>query len=114
MSPALLEDTDAQILIAEADGEALGYLVAKHERREHPMVTPRSFVLIDALAVSAKVWRRGPEADGCRDGPRPGTGTEPVELTVRSFNREAIVCYEALGFGAEPLRMSLPNREPDA
>ena len=97
---ALLEDPDAQILVAADDGALLGYLVAKQERREHPMITPQSFVLVDALSVSAKARRRGVgrRLMDAAMAHAQALGTEAVELAVRSFNREAIAFYEALGF----------------
>lgn len=103
----VLEDPDAQILVAADDGGLLGYLVAKHERREHPMTTPESFVLVDALSISAQARRRGVgrRLMDAAMAHAQALGTDAVELTVRSFNREAIAFYEALGFGAEQLRM---------
>lgn len=113
---ALLEDPDAQILVAAGEGALLGCLVAKHERSDHPMTTPQSFVLVDALAVSAKARRHGVgrRLMDAAMAHAQALGTEAVELTVRSFNREAIAFYEALGFGAEQLRMRRLNRAPDA
>ncbi len=105
----LLGDDDAQILVAQDGPDIVGYLVAKHVRREgHPMVKPRAFVLVDALCVSSKARRRGVgrrlmEAAQARAA---ALGVEGVELTVRGFNREAIAFYEALGFEPELLRMS--------
>ena len=107
----LLDSEHTEIVVAEAEDQIVGYMVARYEHRDgHAMCPSRAFILVDALAVASNARRRGVGRrlmDAASDHAR-ALDCEGVELDVRAFNHEALAFYEALGFKTEKRRMSRP------
>jgi len=105
---------DGVALLAEEDGNAVGYLLARYG--DHGPTT----VYVTDLWVDATTRRRGVARELLRRATAAAAerGSTHVVLDVDSRNREAIAFYEHLGFeeGAKilraPIDLLLHEREP--
>ena len=98
---AVFADPDQWILVAEEDGEILGFAVLHHiVRPETPFMYVRDFLDIDEFCVDEGHRRQGVASAMIafiRDWARE-QGFTRVELNMWEFNREALAFYEAAGF----------------
>jgi diamine N-acetyltransferase len=103
-----LEQENARVLLAVADGEPVGYLLAYVvTRAEGGLVHARRFVLVDQIAVTESARGRGygkALLDGARALARR-LSIDTVELEVWAFNVEAREFFLAQGFA--PMRQRL-------
>ncbi len=109
----LLQDAQALVLLAEADGEAAGCLVALLRARPPlPIFVPGQTVLVDALAVDPAWQRRGigRALMAGADAWAAENGADVVELNVHEFNGGAVAFYQALGYQTVMRRMARDTR----
>jgi ribosomal protein S18 acetylase RimI-like enzyme len=104
----VLEDPEALLLVAEADGAIIGVLLAMLERSPAPPpLEPRRYLHVHSLAVRAE-WRRvgaGRVLMGAADAWTRQAGVTDIELHVWEFNPAARAFYEALGYETVERRM---------
>ena len=97
----LLGDAKSVVILAEADGEPVGCLVATlRDTPEVPIVVPRRVAIIDSLAVT-RTWRRlGIGSALMMEAERWARtqGATDLELSVYQFNRGARAFYRSLGY----------------
>lgn len=96
-----LEDANAMILIAEADGEALGYILLLHRVfEENVFAYAHSRLHIDQMSVSAKYRSKGIGHLLMDKAIEYGRELQVnyVTLGVWAFNEGAIAFYEREGF----------------
>ena len=105
----LVESPDGLLLVAERDGELIGFLEGRVQGSpEQPMHLPRRRLLIDGVGVlephrGAGAGRALMEAAHAWARAR---GLDEVELTVHAANRRALAFYERLGYAATLHRLS--------
>jgi diamine N-acetyltransferase len=98
-----------EVLLAEVDGEAVGFAVMEVvERAGHAYAHAQRTVVVNQLAV-APGWQR--QGIGRRlmeevHVRAKGRGVPRVELDVRGFNAVALAFYERLGYVVRSRRMS--------
>ena len=111
---ALIEADDATILVADRDGDTLGYAILKIvESPPIPMIVPRRYVFLNDLVVSQAEQRQGIGRhliDSSVDWAR-AQGASEIELGVFEFNGYAIAFYEHLGFRTIKRTVSIPVGE---
>lgn len=99
---------DNHFLIGEVDGEAVGYVFAKVERRpENTFIYERAYVTVDQISVNTEHRGKGygkllmaAVYDLARD-----EGIDWVMLDVWTFNERAKQFYDELGFSTFRYRM---------
>jgi ribosomal protein S18 acetylase RimI-like enzyme len=103
-----LADPSCYIFIAEADGEAVGYVAAEVlERPDNPYTYAMRFILVDQISVSP-AWRSQGYGEALMRRVSElarSLGIGRVSLNVWGFNPRAIAFYERLGFRTRDLRM---------
>jgi ribosomal protein S18 acetylase RimI-like enzyme len=97
----LLADENTAIFLAEQSGELVGFIhVLVAQTREHPLLVPRRFAVVDNLVVAERARRQGvgslliEEAEGWARK----HNLSSIELTVYEFNQGAIALYEMTGY----------------
>lgn len=107
----LLADPTCVIYLAAWDGEAAGYVVCMvKDSAGNAFIYPAKTLLVDQLSVSEAFRRRGigralmeRAASLARD-----VGADSIQLTVWTFNEEAIAFYKQLGYDVAMLKMVKP------
>ncbi len=105
----LLADPQVHIRIAEVEGAPAGYVVT-HEVRQpaHAFSPPRSFLLVDQLAVVPEYRRHGVGRalmDASEQVARDH-GLPRIELSVRSHNEGAQAFYASVGYSPVQIRLA--------
>ena len=94
-------DPAQKIVMAEEDGEVVGYAVLHHiHRPETPFMFERDYLDIDEFGVDSDHRRQGIASEMMafiRDLARE-MGFSRIELNMWEFNRDALAFYEAAGF----------------
>lgn len=114
----LLADAGQMIVVAEMDGEVVGFVHARlQSATEHPANVPRRYGMIDTAVVLPAMQRRGVgrrlvqaalfwiEKQGVHD----------QQIVVHAFNESARRLYESLGFAPSFTalrRCAVPSRTP--
>lgn len=107
---SLLQEPAARVWIAEADGAAVGYLVAIFRSvPANPFCRPRRWCEIDQVAVEPAWRRRGIARELVRTAAVEARdeGMRTVELTSWSFNERAQETFRRLGFRPKIVRFEL-------
>jgi GNAT superfamily N-acetyltransferase len=95
----LITADESEILVAECDGEIVGYAVLLHRSASGEIRVPRSFSFIDNFGV-AKAYRRKGVArqlfEACLAIARE-RGDDALELDCWEPNEDALRFYEAMG-----------------
>lgn len=107
----LLADGGVEILLAEAEGEAIGFAVVR--RQESPGNTfalPRLVAMVEAVGVTPIAQRRGAGRALMAAAEELGRqwGAASIALDVQSFNQSAQDFYRALGYRPATVRMAKP------
>jgi ribosomal protein S18 acetylase RimI-like enzyme len=104
----LLDDPNAGLLVAEADGVVIGVLLATIEQsRATSTLAARRYLHVQSLAVRAE-WRRIGAGRALLDAAHAwakSAGVTDVELHVWEFNQAALAFYETLGYATLERRM---------
>jgi len=104
----LLDDPAATILLASAEGKALGFAQFRvTERKANAYVLPRTFIDVDQLAVAPDARRQGIGSALIDEifAIAKSLGVASVELSTWSFNESAQRLFRKKGFEAIWLRM---------
>ncbi len=94
-------DPERDIVVAEVDDTVCGFAVLHHiNRPENPFMKEPDFLDIDEFCVDADCRRQGVGRDliGFIRSYAREQGYRRLELNMWEFNRDALACYEALGF----------------
>src|SRR5690606_13970324 len=105
---------EAEALIAERDGAAVGYVVFRVAAHPgHVFSHPRRWLEVDELGVAADAQRTGCGRALMQAVQRRADelGLDRIELSVRAFNAGAIAFYRAIGFEPAALRMAAIRRD---
>lgn len=105
---ALIAGPDTTILVAELGGRVVGHLTLEIVSVADRMpFVPRAYGLVRDLVVASDTREQGVGSALMAEAERwvAGRGLDAVELTVWSFNVEAIRLYERLGYSTALLRM---------
>jgi len=97
------------VLVAERDGDVIGYVVCQRvDRPGHTYALPRLTAHVDQLGVAARARRGGVGRAlmAAVEAQAQAWGAAAVTLDVQSFNPEAIAFYQALGYATATHRMS--------
>ena len=98
---ALVEGEDSTVLVAEDEGELIGFATIREETAPaDPILIPRRFAMVDMLAVRRDRQRAGigrALMEAAHAWARK-QGLREIELNVWEFNRRAIDFYGALGY----------------
>ena len=109
-----LGDPKHRVLIAEAEGQVVGYAFAWVIcYRDHPTYMDHDTFYIDDICVLESHRRRGIGRqlfDRCRETARV-LGCQNMDLGVWAFNKEAIAFYESCGMRERVRRMELSWEE---
>jgi ribosomal protein S18 acetylase RimI-like enzyme len=111
-----LNHSDGAILLAEADGRAVGLLhVWLRRTPDIPILVPRRYAEIDNIAVDAAYRGRGIGRALMEAAERWALerGASEDELTVWEFNHGAFAFYKELGYATISRRMARPLIAPD-
>lgn len=103
-----LANEKATIFIAEADGEAVGYILTIHQQtEENPYVFAQNRLLIDQMSVNASHRSKGVGHALMQKAIELGHEhkVDYLSLGVRGFNEEAIAFYKREGFEVLSLNM---------
>nr|WP_283399210.1 GNAT family N-acetyltransferase [Aristaeella lactis] len=95
------EDPQRKIVVAELNGEIVGFAVLNHIfRPENPFMYVRDFLDIDEFAVDESHHRQGIASEMIRfiRDYAAEKNYSRVELNMWEFNRNALAFYEAAGF----------------
>jgi GNAT superfamily N-acetyltransferase len=105
------QQENAKVLLAVADGDAVGYLLAFLVARQEDMgVHGWRMLLVDQIAVRASQHRRGVGKallDAAQDLARE-LGAQRIELEVWAFNERARDFFLSQGFAPMRHRLSQP------
>jgi GNAT superfamily N-acetyltransferase len=105
---AHLAREDIHAFIAQSSGQPIGYALAIIvERPGDALMQPRTFIVLEHLAVASAAVRTGVGAalvDAVRAAGR-AMGCSRLVTEVWDFNKEALAFYEAAGFA--PMRHGL-------
>ena len=107
---SLLEKPTVLAWVAEADGVAIGYVLALlHERAENPFCPARRWCEIDQIAVDQKWRRRGIARVLVQRvlAEVRARGILEVELSSWAFNEDAHRAFRRLGFAPNLVRFGL-------
>ena len=110
----ILENDDANILLAEVSGEVLGLVVIYIiETPPIPLLVERRYANLDTLIVKEKARRQG-IATALLDAAHRWAeekGAASVDLTVYQFNTSALQFYRAQGYApiSQKMTRSLHN-----
>lgn len=108
---SLIESQEATILVAERDGEVLGYAILLIKNAlPISVAVPRHVAFLNDIAVTKVEQGRGIGrllTDAAVAWARE-QGASALELGVFEFNADAIAFYEHLGFQSTKRTMSLP------
>ena len=105
---ARLQDETIYCLVAEVDGEAVGYILAQViERAENPYAYAMRYLLVDQLSINPEQRSKGYGERLMKAVFELAQSLEikMVSLGVWSFNQRAIAFYERLGFAPRDQRM---------
>lgn len=108
-----LERDGAAGLIAEANGEAIGYALFRFHRLEpSAFIHGWSYLYVDQLGVAPDARRRGVGRAlmAAVEARARAIGVDQVELDVREVNDEAKAFYRSLGYAARRVQMSIDVR----
>jgi diamine N-acetyltransferase len=97
----VLADPGALLLVAENDGEIVGYLYGLvRETPDVPVLVPRKFLLVDMVGVKEALRGEGVGRALMAEAHRWACerGIRQAELKVYEFNERAIAFYESLGY----------------
>lgn len=98
---SLLENSDAYLIVAEDEGDILGFAEAYIRKApDFPVLQPRTWLLIDGIAVD-KVYRNKGAGQALFNeliNRSKEKGISDIELKVYGFNETAIKFYEKNGF----------------
>jgi ribosomal protein S18 acetylase RimI-like enzyme len=100
---------DAVVLVADRDGDVVGYaVVTRVDRPGHTYALPRRTAHVDQLGVAGRARRGGVGRAlmAAVEAQARAWGAAAVTLDVQAFNPEAIAFYAALGYDTATLRMS--------
>jgi diamine N-acetyltransferase len=103
-----LADAKTQIFIAEAEGEALGYILLQEQQtEENPFVYAQNRLYIDQMSVNASHRGKGVGHALMQRAKELGRecNVDYLVLGVRAFNEEAIKFYKREGFEASTFSM---------
>lgn len=107
----LVEDPAAEVLLAEREGDAVGYVVVVGvDRPSHVFAPARRWAELNQLAVAPCARRTGIGRmlmDGAAQSAR-SRGYPELQLTVRAHNEGARAFYEAIGFRHAQSRLEKP------
>jgi GNAT superfamily N-acetyltransferase len=98
------------IWIAEADSEPVGYALAiTHSREANPFCRPRKWIEIDQIGVRKDMQRTGIARRMVDQVRRTAEekGIEAIELASWSFNGNAHMAFEKLGFTPRLIRFGM-------
>ena len=100
---------DMHPLVAEMDGEVVGYVTPELQRRVGNYVRPMLRLHIHDVAVAEKARRRGVGRALFREAERLGRslGASRIQLSVWAFNTAAREFYASLGFEVRTLNLDL-------
>ena len=106
---ALLAESGRAVLVAEADGEVIGYAVVR--RVDDPgnvYALPRVGAHVDDLGVRDDARRAGHGSAlmAAAEAQARAWGAGGVSLEVQAFNQDAVAFYQALGYAFGSHRMS--------
>ena len=106
---ALLNDEHVGFYLAEVEGKIIGFgHVVLINSREFPILVPRVYALVDAIAIKDAYQHHG-IGKMLMDEMETwaiGSGAASVELNVYEFNQNAISFYEGLGYQTYSCKMS--------
>jgi GNAT superfamily N-acetyltransferase len=105
---SIIADPDAGLFVAESEGRIVGLVdVRIHETPPVPMLVPRRYAIIDAIAVRKGHQRKGVGRALMERAEQwaHDRGLSEVSLNVWEFNRGAIEFYERLGYATALRRM---------
>jgi len=104
----LLQDGKSHVLVAEVERQIVGYVHFNSvEEKEHPVVVPRSYVVVSSLIVAEEHRRRGIGQAFMEKVHEWAEANEidDVELQVYEFNAAARNFYEKLNYQTISRRM---------
>ena len=97
----IFHDPEQKIVVAEDQGEILGFAVLHHIfKPENPFMYERDFLDIDEFCVDQAHRRHGAASAMIRfiTDYAKEQGYHRIELNMWEFNRDALAFYEAAGF----------------
>ena len=106
---SMMENPAARAWIAEAEGAAVGYIIAvTHDRPETPFCFRRVYCEIDQIAVSPEFRKEGVAKALVERvlAEARSSGIQDIELNSWSFNTEAHDAFAALGFIPQIVRFN--------
>lgn len=104
-----LADTDADVIVAEDDGEIVGYVIMRLRHTELPLHVPRTIAHIENFGVLAAYRRKGVGRsifERCSERARQ-RGAQSLELDCWEANLEALRFYAALGMRTQRRRLAI-------
>lgn len=104
----LLADASQSLVLAELDGQVVGYVhTLLRERPPIPIMVPARYAVVDTLVVDEACRRRGVGRAlmTAAEDWAAENGAVYTELSVWTFNRGAIWLYENLGYRVISQRM---------
>ena len=108
---AIWNDPEQEIVVSERDGKVCGFAVLHHlVKPENPFMHVRDYLDIDEFCVDEACRRQGAARemmDFIKAYARE-KGFSRIELNMWEFNRDALACYEALGFSTYRRYMEMP------
>jgi GNAT superfamily N-acetyltransferase len=90
---------DADVYVAELDGQIIGYAVLFHRFTTREMHVPRTYSFVDNFGVSTAHRRMGVGRllfEACMNRTRE-RGSQELELDCWEANQEAVSFYESMG-----------------
>lgn len=107
----LVGDSNTEVLLAELEGDPVGYVVVVGvDRPSHVFAPARRWAEVNQLAVAPCARRKGVGRllmDGAAQSARR-RGYSELQLTVRAHNEGARAFYESIGFHHAQLRLEKP------
>jgi len=104
-----IDGEDREFLVAERDGETVGYASVQVLRRPaHTFAHARASVLVDQLAVVPAARRSGVgrQLMAAAEEYARSHGIARVELDVRGFNQQAIDFYRSCSYEVDKIRFA--------
>ena len=97
---SILEKDNAYYLVARVQNKVVGLVHIETRKTEHPLINPHKYGHISDIIVDSKWKRNGIGKQLIKESHEwfRKNGITEVNLTVFSFNKEAILFYQSLGY----------------